>query len=86
MNVYGCGQPSEFGIYTVINHIKKGILPFTELTLLGESSYNILWINMREEPIVYINNRPFVLREIDHAMINMSSYAGCVDSPSYLHT
>ena len=22
-----------------------------------------LWINMREEPVVYINGRPFVLRE-----------------------
>jgi hypothetical protein len=22
-----------------------------------------LWVNMREEPVVYINGRPFVLRE-----------------------
>jgi len=27
------------------------------------SAPRVLWINLREEPIVYVNNRPFVLRE-----------------------
>ncbi len=31
---------------------------------------------MREEAIIYINKRPFVLREVEHPMINMSAYAG----------
>lgn len=42
----------------------------------GQQNINVQWINMREEPIIYINKRPFVLREIDRPLKNLSSYAG----------
>jgi hypothetical protein len=29
----------------------------------GAPPQELLWFNMREEPVVYINGRPFVLRE-----------------------
>ena len=36
----------------------------------------ILWFNMREEPVVYVNGRPFVLREQQRPMKNLQEYAG----------
>ena len=35
-----------------------------------------LWYNMREEPVVYINGRPFVLREEERPFKNMQEYTG----------
>lgn len=46
------------------------------LIVVSTNEYRVLWINMREEPLIYINKRPFVLREVDHPMINVTSYAG----------
>lgn len=36
----------------------------------------VIWINLREEPVIYINRRPFVLREFDHPYHNVNYYAG----------
>ena len=35
-----------------------------------------LWYNMREEPVIYINGRPFVLREEERPFKNMQEYTG----------
>ena len=45
-NIYGVAQPTKTGWLTI-------------LTLLKE---NILWVNTREEPLVYINGCPYLLR------------------------
>ncbi len=34
------------------------------------------WTNLREEPVVYLNNRPFVLRELDNPFRNMIDFQG----------
>eukprot|EP00879_Flechtneria_rotunda_P018628 GHRR01019549.1.p1 GENE.GHRR01019549.1~~GHRR01019549.1.p1 ORF type:complete len:942 (+),score=356.76 GHRR01019549.1:158-2983(+) len=36
----------------------------------------VLWFNMREEPVIYINGLPFVLREQQRPMKNLQEYAG----------
>ncbi|ETO26326.1 hypothetical protein RFI_10812, partial [Reticulomyxa filosa] len=36
-----------------------------------ETRKQCVWINLRQEPLVYINNRPFVLREDSHPFRNM---------------
>jgi hypothetical protein len=36
----------------------------------------IYWINLREEPIIFINGRSYVLRDVHHPMHNMKSYKG----------
>ncbi|WIA11258.1 hypothetical protein OEZ85_011384 [Tetradesmus obliquus] len=36
----------------------------------------VMWFNMREEPMVYINGLPFVLREQQRPMKNLQEYAG----------
>jgi len=64
--LYATGQPSVSGIRTVLNllHLKQN------------PRRRVFWINLREEPVIYLNNRPFVLRELSAAFHNMSDFAG----------
>lgn len=61
--VYGVANPTVDGIRSVIQRIgsSKGGRP-------------VLWHNMREEPVVYINGKPFVLREVERPYKNMLEY------------
>ncbi|KAG4394078.1 hypothetical protein GLYMA_03G226200v4 [Glycine max] len=63
--VYGVANPTIDGIRSVIRRIgsSKGGRP-------------ILWHNMREEPVIYINGKPFVLREVERPYKNMLEYTG----------
>lgn len=64
--IYSTGQPSVSGIRTVLNliHLKQN------------PRRRVQWINLREEPVVYLNNRPFVLRELEQPFHNMSDFQG----------
>lgn len=48
---------------------------FIESSLCAPAQ-EVLWFNMREEPVVYVNGRPFVLREQARPMKNLQEYAG----------
>lgn len=63
--VYGVANPTVEGIQSVIQRIgsSKGGRP-------------VFWHNMREEPVVYINGKPFVLREVERPYKNMLEYTG----------
>ncbi|KAL0436060.1 UNVERIFIED_CONTAM: Paladin [Sesamum radiatum] len=63
--VYGVANPTIEGIRSVIQRIgsSKGGRP-------------VFWHNMREEPVVYINGKPFVLREVERPYKNMLEYTG----------
>ncbi|XP_051141675.1 uncharacterized protein LOC127258753 isoform X2 [Andrographis paniculata] len=63
--VYGVANPTVDGIRSVIQRIgsSKGGRP-------------VYWHNMREEPVVYINGKPFVLREVERPYKNMLEYTG----------
>ena len=41
---------------------------------------DVHWINLREEPTIYINARPFVLREAEHPLRNLAVYSGATDA------
>lgn len=41
----------------------------TILNLVKEE--HVRWICLREEPVIYMNSRPFVLRELQHPFRNM---------------
>lgn len=63
--VYGVANPTVDGIRAVIQRIS------------GSRGYRpVLWHNMREEPVVYINGKPFVLREMERPYKNMLEYTG----------
>ncbi|KAJ1425575.1 Protein-tyrosine phosphatase-like [Sesbania bispinosa] len=63
--VYGVANPTIDGIRSVLRRIgsSKGGRP-------------VLWHNMREEPVIYINGKPFVLREVERPYKNMLEYTG----------
>ncbi|KAG6704370.1 hypothetical protein I3843_07G126100 [Carya illinoinensis] len=63
--VYGVANPTIDGIRSVIQRIgtSKGGRP-------------VFWHNMREEPVIYINGKPFVLREVERPCKNMLEYTG----------
>ncbi|CAI5993545.1 unnamed protein product [Closterium sp. NIES-65] len=63
--VYGVAIPTVEGIRNV-------------LQIVGASrngGRHVLWHSMREEPVIYINGRPFVLREVERPFTNLE-YTG----------
>lgn len=63
--VYGVANPTVAGIKKVLARV--GGAPGGRL---------VLWHNMREEPMVYVNGKPFVLREVERPFNNMLEYTG----------
>ncbi|GJN24153.1 hypothetical protein PR202_gb11875 [Eleusine coracana subsp. coracana] len=63
--VYGVANPTVDGIRAVIQRIST-----------NKGGRAILWHNMREEPVIYINGKPFVLREVERPCKNMLEYTG----------
>eukprot|EP00268_Persea_americana_P018041 TRINITY_DN18855_c0_g1_i4.p1 TRINITY_DN18855_c0_g1~~TRINITY_DN18855_c0_g1_i4.p1 ORF type:complete len:1287 (-),score=280.78 TRINITY_DN18855_c0_g1_i4:321-4181(-) len=63
--VYGVANPTVDGIRAVVWRVgsTKGGRP-------------VFWHNMREEPVIYINGKPFVLREVERPCKNMLEYTG----------
>ncbi|KAF7727042.1 hypothetical protein EC973_008089 [Apophysomyces ossiformis] len=65
-SIYGVAQPTVDGLRKVIRR------------LVADRSRNdkILWINLREEPIIYINGIPYVLRDRYFTLRNIRAYKG----------
>ena len=64
-NVFGVGQPTVEGFRRVFRRITD------------EKQYKkICWINLREEPLIYINGNPYVLRDEHATLRNIRSYSG----------
>ncbi|XP_043804477.1 paladin isoform X2 [Manihot esculenta] len=63
--VYGVANPTIDGILSVIQRIGS-----------SKEGCPIFWHNMREEPVIYINGKPFVLREVERPYKNMLEYTG----------
>ncbi|KAI8393383.1 inositol hexakisphosphate-domain-containing protein [Radiomyces spectabilis] len=65
-HVYGVAQPTVDGLRQVLRR------------LLTDRPQNekVLWINLREEPIIYINGIPYVLRDRYFTLRNIRVYKG----------
>ncbi|XP_048336813.1 uncharacterized protein LOC107426194 isoform X1 [Ziziphus jujuba] len=63
--VYGVANPTINGIRSVIQRIGS-----------SKDGCPVFWHNMREEPVIYINGKPFVLREVERPYKNMLEYTG----------
>ncbi|GLC33893.1 hypothetical protein PLESTM_000131000, partial [Pleodorina starrii] len=70
MPIFGTGMPTIEGIVAVLRMVSGSTSP------TASKRVHALWINMREEPVVYIKGRPFVLREERRPLKNMAEYAG----------
>uniref|UniRef100_A0A803M784 Paladin n=1 Tax=Chenopodium quinoa TaxID=63459 RepID=A0A803M784_CHEQI len=64
-SVYGVANPTIDGIRSVIQRIAS-----------LRAARPVCWHNMREEPVIYINGKPFVLREVERPYKNMMEYTG----------
>ncbi|KAL1753037.1 inositol hexakisphosphate-domain-containing protein [Schizophyllum commune] len=65
-NIYALGQPTVAAIDEVVQRVRSAH-PHTE---------RIVWITLREEPIVYINGMPYCLRREGFSLRNMKDYGG----------
>ncbi|KAJ3193150.1 hypothetical protein HK101_005337 [Irineochytrium annulatum] len=78
--IYGVAQPTIQGMKSVVKCLT------TEDERLPNFSTpkckKVCWINLREEPICYINGQPHVLRDENITLRNIKSYSGI--SPSRL--
>ncbi|KAI8078822.1 inositol hexakisphosphate-domain-containing protein [Halteromyces radiatus] len=66
-HIYGVAQPTVDGLRSVLRRL------FNNRTHHNDS---ILWINLREEPIIYINGIPYVLRDRYFTLRNIRAYKG----------
>ncbi|KAI9567360.1 inositol hexakisphosphate-domain-containing protein [Boletus coccyginus] len=65
-NIYACGQPTESAIHQVVQLVKEH----------HPNANKVIWVTLREEPIVYINGAPYCLRRERFSLRNMKDYGG----------
>ncbi|EPT01640.1 hypothetical protein FOMPIDRAFT_1119753 [Fomitopsis schrenkii] len=65
-NIYALGQPTLEAIDEVVERVRSA----------HPEANRILWITLREEPIVYINGAPYCLRRERFTLRNMKDYGG----------
>merc|ERR1711934_851382 len=63
--IYGTGQPSEAGFQKVLEKVS---------TAAGEGVNKMIWFNMRKEPLVYVNGKPYAPRSPDDLHRNLDIY------------
>lgn len=64
-NVYGTAQPTSLGLSTIM-----GVLGLSQEVKCAH------WISTREEPVIYINGKPYVLRDIEDPLKNLKGLTG----------
>lgn len=67
-NIFALGQPTMAAIDEVVNIVKEA----------HPSAPRIVWITLREEPVVYINGTPYCLRREGFSLRNMKGMAHLV--------
>ena len=60
--VYGTAQPTVAAVAEILRKT-------------GADEHRVLWINLREEPFLYINGRPYALRDPQHPFKNLAGVA-----------
>ena len=60
--VFGSAQPTEAGFKNVLEQIPKGT---------DDQQTKIIWFNMRQEPVIYINGNPCAPRHPERLHDNM---------------
>ncbi|KAF8657553.1 hypothetical protein AX16_002190 [Volvariella volvacea WC 439] len=65
-NIYALGQPTLEAIDEVVERINEE----------HPDAQEVVWITLREEPIVYVNGAPYCLRRESFSLRNMKDYGG----------
>ena len=77
MEIYASAQASVSGIVAVLTML--GAAPSRaakDPQAPPPAPRRIVWINAREEPLVYLNGRPYTLREQEFPLRNIRRYSG----------
>ncbi|KAJ3409888.1 hypothetical protein HDV05_004169 [Chytridiales sp. JEL 0842] len=78
--LYGVAQPTIQGIKNVLKALSCPPANSTPDDFGKARFSSVCWINLREEPICYINGQPFVLRDQSVTLRNIRSYSGITSS------
>ncbi|KAG2359074.1 inositol hexakisphosphate-domain-containing protein [Suillus spraguei] len=65
-NIYASGQPTESAVDEVVHRVKEA----------RPDANKVVWVTLREEPIVYVNGAPYCLRRERFTLRNMKDYGG----------
>ncbi|KAG1893242.1 inositol hexakisphosphate-domain-containing protein [Suillus fuscotomentosus] len=65
-NIYASGQPTESAVDEVVHRVK----------VAHPDANKVVWVTLREEPIVYVNGAPYCLRRERFSLRNMKDYGG----------
>ena len=63
--VYGVAIPTVVGLRNILS----------QLGITAKNQRRLVWINLREEPLIYVNGSPYVVRESDKPFANLE-YSG----------
>lgn len=74
-NIYALGQPTVEAVDEVVSRIK----------FAHPDAPRIVWITLREEPVVYINGAPYCLRREGFSLRNMKGTSCCNYQRRFLH-
>ncbi|KAG7089324.1 hypothetical protein E1B28_011021 [Marasmius oreades] len=69
-NIYALGQPTLEAIDEVVRRVKQE----------HPRARRVIWVTLREEPIVYVNGAPYCLRRESFSLRNMKDYGGISSS------
>ncbi len=72
LNAYAVASPTLNGIQHVLEQIKM----HSNINSSSGHPIKVYWVNLREEPVLYINAKHFVLRDSDHPFHNLQVYTG----------
>jgi len=61
--VYGVSTPTRDGVEAILRYIQT-----------ATTAKKIVWTNLREEPVLYINKKPFVLRSVKQPFRNVNEF------------
>jgi protein-tyrosine phosphatase len=75
-NIYGTSQPTYEGLLTILTLLNVQSTKFDNSSNDRNGLPTCYWCSMREEPMIYIQGRTFVLRELESPMNNIKALAG----------
>lgn len=80
LNIYGAAQPNTSGLTTILRVLGCGPAATRPQPTSSETNQNnskrAIWFSTREEPIIYINETSFVIRDLVNPLVNIKSYSG----------
>ena len=69
-NIYASGQPTECAVDEVVHRVKEA----------SPDVNRVVWVTLREEPIVYVNGAPYCLRRERFSLRNMKGLCAQVSA------